>query len=362
MNLNHVTTAHPRSDTRVYNKIFKSIRERDRHCTLFVADGLGHDVEENIIDVCNGISSLSKFKKNGKMYKALASKRGEIIHFHDPELIPLMLALSLKNTIIFDIHEDFLASIPLRMSSKITASFFKCVLALLLFIATYRFHFILAERDYFRNYQSKKSTHLVRNYPDLDAFAALSVNSRQLKNPIRLFYVGSITEERGVSAMCSIVSKLNLRSAAENFELHLIGDGPGLSKIPESPAIIKHGRLDLQASYRLSKSCHFGLCLLSPTENYVNSIPTKILEYDVLNLPFFVSDFPFYKDICKELTCAIPVRHDDTDGVVARILQYVATPDIYQKFFDGSSSTHSYSWTSEEAELSRLYDNLDSKS
>ena len=185
-----------------------------------------------------------------------------------------MLILSLKNRVIFDIHEDFLSSIPVKFNSKLSSFLIKQVLSFLLRLSSHRFYFVLAEADYQRKYNSKLSTALVMNFPDTQMLKNSRVLDRNLNDKVKLLYIGSVTVERGAETMCDIVKLLNQKSCKERYELHLIGDGPSLSKIKPAPYITMHGRLDLLRAYEFSKSCTRP-SLLHPTENYLNSIRPK---------------------------------------------------------------------------------------
>lgn len=358
MKINHITTAHPRNDTRVFHKIFKDIKTNFEPVFLYVADGLGDDDMHGVIDVCRGKPTNARITKIFFMTKHLLGKRGQIMHFHDPELVPLMLLLSMKNKIVFDIHEDFLASIPQKFRYGPLRFFIKIVLLMLLYFASSRFYFVLAEADYKRKYRSKLITSVVKNYPDLDKLAVSRVSSRKIAGTVNLLYIGSMTVERGFSVMCDIVLKLNRRSTQMRYELHLIGDGPALSSLAPSPFVTAHGRLDIESAYTFSQSCHFGLCLLWPTENYINSIPTKILEYNAVNLPFFVSDFTFYKSICANFRGAISVRHDDVDTVVEHIEKCVNDKALYRDLVENDNYASDYSWSEQKERLLGLYNSI----
>lgn len=358
MKINHVTTAHPRNDTRVFHKIFKSVKRRHGSVKLYVSDGKGNDYDNVVIDTCQGNRNSSRITKIFRMAKSLIRKRNEIIHFHDPELIPLMLILSLRNHVIFDIHEDFLSSIPVKFNSGILKLLIKQMLKFLLILGTYRFYFILAEADYKRKYNSRLSTSVVLNLPDLDLLKGSFVTDRPIAKTVKLLYIGSLTVERGIETMCEIITRLNEKSDQKRFELHLIGDGPAVHYLKPSPFIVLHGRLDLLKAYDFSRFCHFGLCLLHPTENYLNSIPTKILEYNAVNLPFFVSDFPFYRLISEELSCAMTVDYENVDFIVSQIQEFSANEALYCNMLAKWTYQQGNVWAEQEKNMFVLYDHI----
>ena len=110
----HVTTVHKRGDTRIRLKELASLaRWRDRRVMLLVQDGLGDDDSSDtairIIDV--GAPPRGRLRRCTygwwRLRRELAVCRPRVVHFHDPELIPLGLWLRLTGTkVIYDVHED----------------------------------------------------------------------------------------------------------------------------------------------------------------------------------------------------------------------------------------------------------------
>jgi hypothetical protein len=357
MKILHITSAHPRNDTRVYDKIFQTIRQDHENCYLYVADGNGCDHKEGVIDVCNGNATKVKLLKIWHVFRKIKNKRDYILHFHDPELIPIMLLMSLKNTVIFDIHEHFVSRIPERVKSLTLRNCLTYFLKFSVWLARMRFHFILAEDSYADIYKSKKSNTLIRNYPDLSIFKPFKKSKRELESIIKLVYIGSITEERGLSKMLSLLDA-NKNSSSFKIQLHLIGDGPDANIIKESEYCIKYGRLRLQEAYSIAADCHFGLCLLAPIPNYLNSFPTKILEYNAINLPFFLSDHQYYKELSRNLTGAILVPYDRPTKVIDWLRDFDSHKINYYDYYSANQIKEMLSWESEKKTLTKMYKTL----
>ena len=109
--ITHLTSAHPRYDTRIFFKECISLAKNYK-VNLIVADGLG-DEEKNtvyIYDVGKVEGRLNRiFKTTKKVLQRAIELDSDVYHLHDPELIPIGLKLKkMGKKVIFDAHEDYL--------------------------------------------------------------------------------------------------------------------------------------------------------------------------------------------------------------------------------------------------------------
>ena len=109
MRIAHLTSAHPRYDTRIFHKMCKSLSKR-YDVSLIVADGRKDETKDNIkiFDVGEPSSRLDRIlNTTKKVFNKALEIEAEIYHLHDPELIPIGLNLKkLGKKVIFDSHED----------------------------------------------------------------------------------------------------------------------------------------------------------------------------------------------------------------------------------------------------------------
>ena len=110
----HLTTVHPRGDTRIRIREVGSIANAlDGPVALLVQDGRGNSVEEDgkirIIDT--GPQPPGRLARMTlgvfRMWRAVRLARPRLVHFHDPELIPLGMVLKcFGHRVVYDVHED----------------------------------------------------------------------------------------------------------------------------------------------------------------------------------------------------------------------------------------------------------------
>jgi len=110
----HFTTVHPRGDTRIRVKETASLAEGiGAGVALYVQDGKGAERDEvsgvEVVDTGPPPRGRARRMVLGawRMYRAVRAAQPRVAHFHDPELIPVGLALKLSGIkVVYDVHED----------------------------------------------------------------------------------------------------------------------------------------------------------------------------------------------------------------------------------------------------------------
>lgn len=323
----HVTTAHPVGDNRILRKECRALADAGADVTLIA-------VAEEDADL-DGVKLAALPRRGGRLgrmlggpvdaWRRLARERPEVVHGHDPELLPLLMLWKLRypaTTVIFDSHEDIPKQvmgkpyIPTRLRPAVAAAA-RATESL----AARRLDLIVAATPSIARKYPPERTLLVQNFPWLTEYPHPVPMPTE---PFTLCYVGGISHGRGIAEM--------IRGARDSGT-HLVLAG-GIT--PDAQASVDAASDDI-VDYRgqlpgaqipdLLAACSVGLALLHPLPNYLESQATKIFEYMASGRAFIASDFPAWREMFEPLGCGLFVDPLDPEAVARAIRELADDPE-----------------------------------
>ena len=367
----HVTTVHPRHDVRIYHKEAKSLRRLGgRSVYMIVADGLG-DVPEAPGDV--GFIDLGALRTrrlsravlgNIRVFQTVRRLKPAVVHFHDPELILMGLALKpFGYKVVYDIHEDVPKQVMnkywipalLRTAVSYGVSAFER-------LAKWSFDGFIPTTSIVAAKFPSDRTVVVHNYPDpSELMPAEPVPYAE--RPPHFAYIGGISVFRGACEMIDAVDLLNQKFGAKlelagsmepaNYEDELRRRA-GWSKV------IYHGLVDRPAIARLLGSTRAGLVTLQPTPAHVALISIKMFEYMAAGLPVIASDFPLWRKIIGDAECGFLVDPTQPAEIAKALTWVLENPEAAEAMGRRGQKAvaETYNWDSEAKKLVGLYEAL----
>lgn len=366
----HLTTVHPRTDTRILHREAASLAAQpDWQVTLMVADGLG-DSQELIDGHSVEIKDIGALKP-GRMRRALggmvrscaavARMRPNIVHFHDPELIPAGFFIKLLGIrVIYDVHEDvpnavlnkFWLPAPLRrvVGSGVT---------LIEWLAGKLFDGLVCATPTIANRFPQHKTANIQNFP-----VVKELHSSEAKpfaeRPGAVAYVGAISETRGAKEM---LEALELVNARRKVSLELAGSTrPAslqreLEAMPGWAHVRFHGWSSRKQVAQLLSRVSCGLVTLHPTPSYVDAYPVKMFEYMAAGLPVIASDFPLWRTIVDQAGCGLLVDPNSPSDIADAVQRLLDDPAQAQAMGERGKRAvmDVYNWSVEERKLLGIY-------
>ncbi|WP_409483690.1 glycosyltransferase family 4 protein [Arsenicicoccus dermatophilus] len=323
----HVTTAHPVRDNRILRKECTALAQAG-HDVLLVAV---HDRDE----VVEGIPVLGLPRRRGRWsrmvlgpvaaWRRLSARRPDVVHGHDPELIPMLLLYRLLHRgcrVVYDAHED----LPQQVAGKpylpraLRPLVARAARALER-AADHGLDAVVVATPHIGRCHERARTVLVQNYPWLKDFPDPAPYPRS--TPPLVCYAGGISVGRGYDAMCALP-----RMLTDPPEVVLVG--PCAKEVhgrsfPDGVTYLGTVAPD-EVPPILARSAA-GLAVLLPLPNHLESQPTKVYEYLAAGRPFVASNFPYWVQTFGPYDCGLFVDATDPRAVAQAVEALLADPE-----------------------------------
>ncbi|WP_420176473.1 glycosyltransferase [Luteococcus sp. OSA5] len=323
----HLSTVHQSWDNRILNKECRALAEAgfDVHLVISAeADRVTHGVQVHAIKRRGRAARLVASQLEA--WRALDRIRPQLLHFHDPELIPMAVAYGRCRGIpvVYDAHEDLVKQIEtkpyLRGAAKGVA---RAAAARLVSLANRRCDAIVTVIDEIGQTFSperegrERPVVVVKNLPWAADFAPREGSARERT----AVYTGDISVERGLERMLD---------AVEATDSHLVTAGRCLvdeKRLTGSTRVDHRGLVPPSGLPGIIGEGQVGLVLLSRLPNYEHSLPTKVFEYMACGIPFLASDFAYWRELFGGLDAGLFVDPDDQPAIRAALAELLDDPE-----------------------------------
>lgn len=271
----------------------------------------------------------------------LLRRRGgehDLVVVHDPDLVVAVLLVGVRRLppVVWDVHEDVVASLPER--TWLPRGLRRPALALARRMERWserRLHLVLAEEGYRDRFVLEHP--VVRNLPPTPTPSARARARAALgratapgapESDARVVHVGRLSRGRGGLELL----ELGARLARHGIVLELVGSPDDdlradLGRAVAEGAVIDRGRLANDRLGEVLDGAIAGLALLHDLPNYRVSLPTKVVEYLVHDLPIVATPLPEVVALAERLGGIVTVPFADVDAAEAAILRLARDAD-----------------------------------
>lgn len=363
--ITHLTSVHPRYDTRIFLKQCTSLANAGYETHLVVADGKG-DEEKNHVAIHDVGASKGRFARirnaPKRVFKKALELNADIYHLHDPELIPIGLKLKkVGKKVIFDAHEDVEKDILSKEYLKCAGRVVSYAYAKYERNACKKLDAVVAATPYIRDKYLNLDVRSVdiNNFPLLGELAIGEIDWSQKQNQV--CYVGGITRIRGILEVVRAMEKVTA-----DVRLQLGGSFSEVAFETETKAekawakVDELGWLDRDGVRSTLQRSVAGLVTLQPVINYLDSLPVKMFEYMSAGVPVIASNFSLWREIVEGNNCGLCVDPLNPAAIAEAIDYLVNNPqEAEQMGRNGQKAVEErYNWAIEEQKLLKLYREL----
>lgn len=355
-----VTTVHPHGDVRIFHKEAKQLARAGYEVVLLSPDfsGEGEGVRFRALQLPK--KRLWRMVRGWRIaLTAALLEDAALYHFHDPELLPMGVALHRRGKrVIYDVHED----LPRQILGKAwLPEYLRPPLSKLAQRRENRMAGILDGVVVATETIGKRfpGSVLLRNYPDGEEFAPLLAGdfTPYLQREALACYIGAISQVRGISQMVEALPGTGVRlQLAGAFESPILRRT--VERLPDYGQVDYLGVLDRGEVLALLSRCRMGLLLLQPLESYRESLPIKLFEYMLAGLPVIASDFPLWRELAGPEALYVDPRDPAAIGGAIRFL--LENPDRAKAMGEAGQkrARERYLLTGEVGRLLKLYEKL----
>ena len=364
----HLTSVHPRNDTRIFLKMCRSIAAHGYNTVLIVADGQGDESVAGVhiydVGAQPGRRIQRMIQTTRRIFRRAVLVDANIYHIHDPELIITGLQLQRRgHRVIFDSHEDVAADIldktylasPLRKSISFLYSVFEQ-------ISCKYFDAIIGATPWIRDKLRviNPNTYDINNYPVIDEFNDC-VNSDWSNRHLSVCYIGGIYE---ISGVVNVIHAMDLCNSAVTFDLagHFTSEvlRDNIQQYKGWSNVRYHGYLRRSEAVQLMSTCRAGIVTYKPAANHIAAQPNKMFEYMSAGIPVIASNFPLWRSIIEDNNCGICVDPLNPNEIAAAI-DIIITDEYHARQMGENGRKmilERYNWAAEERKLLNIYENL----
>lgn len=363
MKIAHLTSAHPRIDTRIFLKMCSSLASHCHPVTLVVADGNSDEIN-NDVRIIDAGASTGRFDRirnaPGRVLAQALALDADLYHLHDPELIPIGLKLKrLGHRVVFDSHED----VPKQMLSKPYLNkpalwFISKALSVYEAWACAKLDGVIAATPFIRDkfLSINPNTVNINNFPLLHELEQHTVWADKRSE---VCYLGGISKIRGIQEVCAAMGQVQ-----SGARLNLAGrfDEPDVEQavraMPGWQRVNALGFLDRACVRDVLGRSVAGLVTFLPAPNHVDAQPNKMFEYMSAGIPVIASDFPLWREIIAGNGCGLLVDPLNPAALAQAIDFLVNNPAEAQRMgANGRKAVNErYNWAIEEQRLFAFYE------
>jgi hypothetical protein len=362
-----VTSVHKDFDVRIwrYAKLIQSFAKTDLVCPWNRPNG----------EVLDGIR-LHTFLPATSMTTRYRSTYGvlrrllpilpdvDIVHFHDFDLLPVMMALSAFKSVVYDVHENYADEMLIRqwVPNRLRRVLYNGVLATHWLASRTIGNIVLVVPDQLAEFRTAKRIALIRNYASEER--AQEAADDYLSRKPSVICTASQYPSNGSWLLLDIAERLLVRAPnvpvlladrfiSESFRNEIL-------ESVERRALTNVRLLPNVAPTRIMEHLNRATIGIIPALNLpknFKALPTKLFEYMAAGIPVVASGHQHIAAVLEDAACGVCCDPDNPESFVEAILRLTADRNAARAMGAAGQSAFldRYTWESQRETLLTLY-------
>lgn len=333
----HITSMHDWNDDRIFERACYGLLVEGYQVSLIATRDTATVKSESgvVIFPIKKRSGLRRriFSSLEAISKAAATK-SDILHFHDPDLLPFMWVLSwFRKGIVYDVHENYLARIwSLKLPHLLRSPLAFCWRSFEKICIRSFDGFVVTTDSMGKMFNISSVPYcVVSNTPYLKRLDLEKISNLEKRPGINLYISGSHSKQRNcmqaVEALPAIVAKhpeASLVFAGKyvpdtfKFELQKRAEELGVSD-----HLQLEGMLSWLENFNRTSSMHIGLVLYEDNLNNRVTIPNRLFEYMISGLAVVGESFTEVKKVIEDAECGYTCNSSNPEDISAAVIQTI---------------------------------------
>ena len=340
-----ITTRHILSDTRIYEKYVKSLRQRF-DCVY---------VGINVPAIWEEKEFVPK-KSTFGIFIFLFTRKPGIVHFHDPDFLiwGLILKFFTSHKLIYDVHEDY----PKDMLVKIWLPIWKRKIFSMLVSL---FEFLFAKfgdgivcateqiEERFKKYGCGTVT--IKNYPIVNP-----LTKKTWENKEGCCYVGSLSKNRGIFTLLDLASNNSSITIAGTFtDIELESK---VKKNSNWKNIDYWGQVSSSGRDQIMDNSCIGLILIKPIPTFDEALPVKLFEYMERGLAVLCTNLNVASKIVNETKCGFVCEFNNINHIKKTLDEMLQNKALCERLGRNGRNAvvEKFNWSNEFEKLVNFYE------
>jgi len=375
MKICHVTSQHEWNDDRIYQRACVGLAAKGQEVSLIAT----HEGSKEFISQSVRVIPLTNRPKNFRRrilssYEAMKKLKKmdvDIIHFHDPDLLPFMLFLSFsKKGIIYDIHENYISRIQEKKSWPL---FFRKFLSWgfrgFETFCINRFSGFTVTTATMGNMFTgvKKPFCITSNVPYLSVLPK-ELHLNEKNNYPSVYISGSHSRARNC---IEIVEAIPVVAAAvpgirfifagkyvpEDFK-NTMADLAAQTGVAAN--LVLEGNLPWLENFNRTATMHVGLVFYQDNLNNRVTIPNRLFEYMAAGCAVIGEYFPEVKKVIEDADCGWVVNSSNPSEIAAAVIDAFSDPQRLKSYSSNARKAveEKYNYENELDRLIAYYEKI----